>query len=188
MSRVEECAMTDQASTGDGQTMVTGLFRDSESVERAYEAVAELGYDKGDVNVVMSDDTRKRYFSEDREIDTELARKVSEGGELGGPRGGRISILIPILAAVGSSVALSGLGLVIAGPVAVALAGAGAAAVAAGLIGALADWGIPEERLREYEAAVHDGGILVGVKSRSAEDLRLIAQQWIAIGGQHVHA
>jgi len=188
LSRLEECAMTDQALTGDGQTMVTGLFRDSENVERAYEAVAELGYDKGDINVVMSDDTRKRYFSEDREIDTELARKVAEGGELGGPKGGRISILIPILAAVGSTVALSGLGLVIAGPVAVALAGAGAAGVAAGLIGALADWGIPEERLREYEAGIHDGGILVGVKSRSAEDARLIAQRWIAIGGQHVHA
>jgi hypothetical protein len=180
--------MADRASTGDGSIMVTGLFSDSESVERAYEAVADLGYDKGDVNVVMSDDTRKRYFAEDREIDTELARKAAEGGELGGPRGGRISILIPILAAVGTSVAFAGLGVVLAGPVAVALVGAGAAGLAAGLVGALADWGIPEERSRRYEAAIRDGGILVGVKSRSAEDARLIAQQWIEIGGQHVHA
>jgi len=180
--------MTDQARTRDGSKMVTGLFSDSESVERAYEAATEHGYDKGDVNVVMSDDTRKRYFSEHRHIDTGLVRRSSEGGELGGPKGGRISIVLPILAAVGATVAISGLGIVVAGPIAVALAGAGAAGLAAGLIGALSDWGIPEERLRQYEAGIHDGGILVAVKARSAEDARLIAKKWIAIGGRHVHS
>src|SRR5512139_701042 len=136
--------MTDMASSG-GRKMVTGMFRDGVSVERAYEAATGFGYDKGDINVVMSDETRKRYFSEDRPIDTDLARKAAEGGELGGPTRGRISILIPILAAVGTTVALSGIGLVIAGPIAAAIAGAGATGVAAGLIGALADWGMPEE-------------------------------------------
>jgi hypothetical protein len=180
--------MADQSPIPGDRKMVTGIFHDSASVERAYEAATGFGYDKGDINVVMSDDTRKRYFSEDRPIDTDLARKTAEGGELGGPKGGRISILIPILAAVGTTVALSGLGLVIAGPVAAAIAGAGATGLAAGLIGALADWGIPEERLRQYEAEIHDGGILVGVKSRSTEDARRIAERWSAIGGRHIFA
>lgn len=179
--------MAGHASTGDGPAMVTALFGDSASVERAYGTVAGLGYDKGDINVVMSDDTRRNYFSEQRHIDTDLARKEAEGGELGGPKGGRISILIPILAAVGTTAVLSGLGVVVAGPVAVALAGAGAAGVAAGLVGALSDWGIPEQRLREYEAGIHDGGILVGVKPRSADDARLIAHQWTDIGGRFLH-
>jgi len=179
--------MTDKARHG-GRSMVTGIFADGESVERAYKAATGLGYDKGDINVVMSDETRKRYFSEDRPIDTDLARKTAEGGELGGPKGGRLGLLIPILAAVGTTVALSGLGFVIAGPIAAAIAGAGATGLAAGLIGALADWGIPEERLQQYEAEVHDGGILVGLASRSPEDARRIAEQWTAIGGQHVHA
>ena len=75
-----------------------------------------------------------------------------------------------------------------AGPIAVALAGAGAAGLAAGLIGALADWGVPEERVRQYEAGMHDGGILVGVKTRSAEDARRIEQEWKALGGTHVYS
>jgi hypothetical protein len=45
---------------------------------------------------------------------------------------------------------------------------------------------VPEGRLRQYEAAIHDGGILVGVKCRSAEDARQIAEKWTAIGASHV--
>jgi hypothetical protein len=179
--------MSHTASNG-GRQIVTGIFSDGESVELAYEAATGFGYDKGDINVVMSDETRKRYFSEDRPINTDLARKTAEGGELGGPKGGRISILLPILAAVGTTAALSGIGLVVAGPVAAAIAGAGATGLAAGVIGALADWGIPEERLRQYEAELHDGGILVGVKTRSAGDARRLADEWLAVGGQHVDA
>jgi len=179
--------MSHTASNG-GRQIVTGIFSDGESVELAYEAATGFGYDEGDINVVMSDETRKRYFSEDRPINTDLARKTAEGGELGGPKGGRISILLPILAAVGTTAALSGIGLVVAGPVAAAIAGAGATGLAAGVIGALADWGIPEERLRQYEAELHDGGILVGVKTRSAGDARRLADEWLAVGGQHVDA
>ena len=167
--------------------MITGLFRDSESVERAYEVISQRGYDTGDINVVMSDDTRKRYFSDDRQIDTELGRKVAEGGELGGPTGGTIGTIIPAIIAVGV-VALPGLGLILAGPVAVALAAAGAAGLTVGLIGALSDWGIPEERAKQYETGIHDGGILMGVTPRSDEDARHFKQQWEAIGGQHLHS
>ena len=167
--------------------MVTGLFRDSESVERAYQSVAQRGYDTGDINVVMSDDTRKRYFSDDRHINTELGRKVEEGGELGGPTGGTIGTIIPVLVA-GALLALPGLGLVLAGPIAAALAGAGAAGLAVGLIGALSDWGIPEERAKQYETGIHDGGILMGVKPRSDQDARHFVEQWKASGGQHVYS
>ena len=165
--------------------MVTGLFKDSESIERAYEVVSKRDYGTADINVVMSDDTRKRYFADERQINTELGRKIEEGGELGGPTGGRIGMLIPAIIAVGV-VALPGLGLILAGPVAVALAAAGAAGVAVGLVGALSDWGIPEERAKQYETGIHDGGILMGVRPRSDEDARYFVQQWKAIGAQHL--
>ena len=179
--------MTKAASSSGDPKMVTGLFRDSKSVERAYKSVAKRGYDTADISAVMSDDTRKRYFSDDRHINNEQGSKAAEGGELGGPMGGRISMIIPAIIAVGV-VALPGLGLVLAGPLAVALGAAGAAGLTVGLIGALSDWGIPEERVQQYQAGIHDGGILMGVKPRSAQDARYIKQQWKASGGQHVHS
>jgi hypothetical protein len=38
--------------------MVTGLFPDRNSAERAYSDISSHGYRHDDVNVVMSDDTR----------------------------------------------------------------------------------------------------------------------------------
>ena len=83
-----EAAMTNSAAARGNSKMVTGLFRDSESVERAYEVVSQRGYGPADIDVVMSDDTRRRYWSEPRQINIQLGRKVEEGGELGGPMGG----------------------------------------------------------------------------------------------------
>jgi hypothetical protein len=51
--------------------------------------------------------------------------------------------------------------LLVAGPIAAALAGAGAGAVAGGAIGALVGAGIPEERVKEYESGLKEGGIVM---------------------------
>jgi hypothetical protein len=166
--------------------MITGLFSDGPRAERAYRACLERGYEVGAVNVVMSEDTRRRLVSDGSDTTTLLASQEAEGGELGGPSGGRIEILVTVFAAVGAALALPALGFVVAGPIAAALASAGAAGLAAGLIGALGDWGIPQERLRRYQAGIHDGGILMMVEVRSDEDARYIEQQWQAIGGSEV--
>lgn len=168
-------------------TAVTALFDDSPGVERAYEIATAHGYEIGDVNVVMSDETRHRLYADDRVAHSQIARKSAEGGELGGPAGGRVGIAISIAAAVGAALVLPGLGLVAAGPIAAALTAAGAAGIAAGLIGAAAHWGLPERRLREYEAEIGKGRILIGVHARSVSDAQQIARQWQSIGGQQVH-
>ena len=67
--------------------MVTGMFKDRESAERAYEIAQQHGYDKDDVNLLMSDDTRKKHFSKD-EAETELGNKALKGAGLGAGIGG----------------------------------------------------------------------------------------------------
>lgn len=167
--------------------LVTGLFLDRDSAERAYQAVTELGYEHSDVNLVMSDDTRKRYFSGDHTTETELGSKAAEGAGIGGAIGGALGAIAGALAAAGTTLVLPGVGLVIAGPIAAALAGAGAGGATGGIIGALVGWGIPEERVKHYESGLKKGGILLSVQPRSDDDAKRFEQKWKDSRGEHVY-
>ena len=163
----------------------TGLFTDRERAEQGYEALRSRGYDTKDINVVMSDDTRKKYFVSGEQ--TELGTKAAKGAGVGGAIGGTVGAIAAAIAAVGTSIAIPGLGLVIAGPLAAALAGAGAGGVTGGLVGALIGAGIPEERVKHYEKGIKSGGILLGVRPRSDEDARYFEREWTEAGGTHVY-
>lgn len=167
-------------------TMVTGLFRDRDSAERAYQIVHARGYDTSDINLAMSDETRKRHFSSTTAT-TELGNKAAEGAGVGGAIGGTIGAIAAAIAAVGTSLVIPGLGIVIAGPAAAALAGAGAGAAAGGLLGALVGWGIPEERVKHYEEGIQSGGIVMGVRPRSEEDATYLAREWKNSKGEHIY-
>ena len=54
-------ASTMEKPTSNG--MLTGMFTDRESTENAYNSLHERGYTKDDINLVMSDDTRKNLNS-----------------------------------------------------------------------------------------------------------------------------
>ena len=166
--------------------MVTGLFPDRESAERAYGAVTERGYGQDDVNLVMSEDTRKKHFSvDDRE--TELGNKALEGAGTGAVVGGTVGATLAAIAVVGTTLAIPGLGLVVAGPIAAALAGAGAGGATGGLIGALIGAGISEERVKDYEEGIKNGGIVMGVTPRTPEDAAYFEDDWRKNRGQRVY-
>ena len=166
--------------------MVTGLFDDRASAERAYESLSGRGYDKDDVNLVMSDETRKTHFGTGAQ--TELGTKAAEGAGVGGAIGGTVGAVLAAIAAVGTTIAIPGLGLVIAGPLAAAIAGAGAGGAAGGLVGALVGWNMPEERVKQYEAGIKKGGILMGVRSRTDADSTFFKDEWKKYNAKDVYA
>lgn len=148
--------------------VLTGMFRDRDSAEKAYNSAISRGYTKDDVNLLMSDKTRDTYFADG--ADTELGSKALEGAGTGSAIGGTLGAIIAGIAAIGTSVLLPGIGLVVAGPLAAALAGAGAGGLTGGLIGALVGSGIPEEHAAQYEEGIKNGGIVMGVHPRTDED------------------
>jgi uncharacterized protein (TIGR02271 family) len=167
--------------------MLTGLFYDRDSAERAYQGLSDRGYTKDDINLVMSDETRKKLFANDGTVKTELGNKAAEGAGIGGAVGGTIGAVLAAATAVGTTLVIPGLGLVVAGPLAAAAAGAGAGAATGGLVGALVGAGIPEERVKHYESGLKQGGILMGVKPRSEEDAAHFEQHWRSNKGQHIY-
>lgn len=173
------------SSTGTSRIM-TGMFRDRASAERAYSSLQSRGYSKDDVNLVMSDDTRKRHFGE-HTSNSDLGDKALEGAGAGSAIGGTLGAIVGAVAAIGTSVALPGLGLIVAGPLAAGLAGAGAGGLTGGLLGALVGSGIPEDRAKEYESGVKEGGIVMGVQPRSEDDARHFENEWRNSNGESIY-
>jgi hypothetical protein len=123
-------------------TMVTGLFKDKDSAELAFQSVVDLGYGKGNINVVMSEKVRQRYLLAHDPTATELEEAA---------------------AADANDTEST------AGPPALALAASAAAGVAMGLMPILVNWGIPDSRVKQYEA---------GVRARSMGVANVVASSW----------
>ncbi len=174
-------------SSAERSRMMTGMFRDRESAERAFGSLTSRGYSKDDVNLIMSDETRKKHFADEGGRDSDLGDKVLEDAGKGAAIGGGIGATIAAIAAIGTTIALPGLGLLIAGPIAAGLMGAGAGGLTGGLIGALVGYGIPEERAKEYEKGVSEGGIVMGFNPRSDEDADYFENDWRNNRGEHIY-
>lgn len=156
---------------------VTGVFRSRDDAERAYDSLIDKGYTPDEIIVLMSDDTHKVHFK-NRERETDLGNKAMEKAGVGSAIGGTVGAIVGGIAAIGTSVALPGLGLVIAGPIVAALTGAGAGGLAGGLIGGLIGSGIPKEHAIIYETAIKEGGIVLGVVPKTEDDRTSIGSEW----------
>lgn len=166
--------------------MLTGMFSDRESSENAYNALQERGYEKDDINLVMSEDTRKNHFTDEVE-ETEIGTKAAESAGKGSAIGGTIGAIAGVVAAIGTTLAIPGLGIVIAGPIAAGLAGAGAGGITGGIVGALVGSGIPEARAKLYEDGIKEGNIVIGVQPRNDDDAKYLENNWRTNKAEEIH-
>lgn len=157
---------------------VSKVFNTREDADRAYSDLSGRGYSNDEINVMMSDDTRDRYFKNQTDHDSELGDKVAENAGTGSLIGGGVGAVVGAIAAIGSNVLLPGLGLIIAGPLAAGLAGTAAGAAAGGLIGALTGMGDTDEEAAHYKDRIKDGGIYMGFKPRHEDDARSTYDTW----------
>lgn len=177
-----------QATGTEQSKMLTGMFHDKESAEGAYKSLRDRGYEDDDINVLMSDETRNKYYGTTDGKETELGTKAAEGMGYGSAIGGTLGAVIGGIAALGTNLVLPGVGLVVWGPLAAALAGGGVGATTGGWIGALVGYGIPEERVKHYEEGLKKGGTVFGVNPRSDEDAEYFENEWKTnYRGEHVY-
>jgi len=178
---------TSTSATAGQSRMMTGLFRDRTSAECAYTALTTRGYTKDDINVIMSDETRTKDYSSESGAQTALGDKTMEDAGKGAAIGGAVGATLAAIAAIGTSIALPGVGLLIAGPLAAGLAGAGAGGLTGGLIGALVGHGVPKETAQQYETGIKHGGTVLGVIPRTPEDAADIEREWKNCRGENIN-
>jgi hypothetical protein len=161
-----------------------GIFSNRAAAERAINELQAAGYDPKKMSIVTRD-----MEAEDQVVQSTGANVV-EGATSGATTGGVLGGLAGLLIGVGA-IAIPGIGgLLIGGPIAVALGLTGAAAttvsgavtgaVAGGLLGALVGLGVPEETARVYEERIKHGGVLLAVPALEADD---VASQVLADAG-----
>ena len=163
------------------KNFVTG-FKTRAAAEAAVDAIIKRGYTRDDVSVLMSDATKNKEFA------VQTRSHAADGLGIGSAIGGTVGAVLAAIAAVGTSIAIPGLGLFVAGPIAAALAGAGAGGATGGLIGLLVGTGIPEHRAKVYDAGVRGGGILLGIEAKSKEEIDKLETLLEDIGAEHVRA
>lgn len=168
------------------QKMITAIFRDRYDAIEAFDWLRVQGYTQEEISVLMSDQTRLSYKDDVGAGRIERGSKLAEGAATGGAIGTAVGAGLAALAAIGTSLVLPGLGLVIAGPLAAAFAGGGAGAVAGGLIGGLVGYGIPESNAKAYEEALRDGGVAIGVVPRNSEANTTITNKFESLRGENI--
>src|SRR5437870_13620330 len=162
------------------KNFVTGFFKTRAAAEAAVDAIIKRGYTRDDVSVLMSDATKNKEFA------VQTRSHAADGLGIGSAIGGTVGAVLAAIAAVGTSIAIPGLGLFVAGPIAAALAGAGAGGATGGLIGLMIGAGIPEHRAKVYDTGLRSGGILLGAQAKSKEDVDKLATLLEDIGAEYV--
>lgn len=143
-------------------TLVTGVYATAEQASTAIDALASGGIPKSDISVLVAENARLDAFGIQKQS------KAAEGAAIGGGIGGAVGAAVVGFTAVGA-LATGGLGVIAAGPIVAALAGAGAGAAAGGALGGLIGLGIPEHRVEYYRDALKQGSVLLGVTVPDAD-------------------
>jgi hypothetical protein len=155
-------------------TGVYGVYAERADVERAVDALKELGFRNTDISVLFPDKDTSQKFA------VQKSTKAPEGALAGGGTGLVIGGALGWLAGIGA-IAIPGIGpLIAAGPIVTAVAGAGVGSAVGGVAGALIGLGVPELEAKRMESELRKGGILLSVHcddQRFAESARKVLER-----------
>ena len=146
-----------------------GVFSKQENAEKAINELGRSGFSTKDISIIMKDQGVTKEFAKTTENNVMggVSTGITTGGILGGIAGLLIGIGAIIIPGIG--------GVIIGGPIAVALGLTGTTAstvsgvltgvLAGGLLGGLIGLGLPESEARIYETDIKTGAVLLGVPS-----------------------
>ena len=150
-------------ATSTQKSTTVGVFTTHEAADRAVADLKKAGYRDDQIGVVGKD-ARGNTVKTDGKGETNAA----EGAAIGAAAGagamalGSLAMTFGVIPVIGPILAV--------GPLAAALISAAGGAAAAGLVGALVGWGIPEEDAKYYEGEVKAGRYLVTVDRGDGTD------------------
>lgn len=145
------------------------IFKVYENAERAAYQVRDKGLRTDNISIIVKNSGNEGYYRATPEegqlniagngavpLTISKGRRISDGIITGGIIGGIIGIIIGV-----GSMFLQTLGIIAAiGPISGLFVGL----IAGGLIGGIVDFGIPNDKRKEYESLISDGNALFSMK------------------------
>ncbi len=161
--------------------MIIGIFEDSKDAGMVVSEFKSKGL-TDEITVVA-----KKELMEDSEVH-EIKKDVSEGTTTGAVAGATVGGIAALLAGAASFV-VPGVGLLVFGPLATMLTGLAGGALSGGIVGALVDHGLPEEKAKLYEQRLEAGEVAIGVTvgKMDADEVRAIMSSHHAEEIQEIH-
>lgn len=159
--------------------MVTALFHDRDQAVIAYDWLLHHGHPARDISVLMSDKVAPSFAAETDVDRAEQKQLAARGAQSTGAIGAGLAMVV----AAGLGSIIAGIGLA-TGPLGVALAASIPGAMVGGLIGGLVGYGFPEASAKQYEHAVQNGAVAIGVAPRHDEDLLQIERKFAELDGE----
>lgn len=186
----------------DAHRAVMGIFRNRRLADNCFRALLSRGYLTSDINIMMTERTRKQHYileteSSDRHASVKpgsngarvstpaIAHRTLEGVGVGGALGTAAGATLAAIAAVGMSLVIPGLNLIVAGPIVAALADGGAGTLARGFVGGLVSLGVQENDAVNFYRALQEGAVVMSVEGRP-EDAAEIKNLMVDEGGEQV--
>ena len=149
----------------DTNSFESGMYFDRAEAETAVDRLHGLGYAQDDISVMMDDKTREQAFA------GQVGAKTTEGVATGAVAGGLLGMMVAGAITAGGAAVVVGTGGVatpfILGPIWAALAGLGIGGATGGVLGGLIGLGVGEQRAKQYEQGLREGGILIAVRPKS---------------------
>jgi len=144
-------------------TVITALYETPNRAAQAVQALEAEGVPSEDISLLIGDNFDRDAFA------MKTHTKAAQGVAVGATSGAAIGALVGGLTAVGT-IATGGAGLLVAGPIVAALAGAGTGATAGGVLGGLVGAGVPEHEVKHYEDALNKGSVMIGISVDDDQD------------------
>lgn len=163
------------------------VFESTENANDYYDFLVKSGYDTDDITVIMSKETKERFYATNDHV-SDTGEEALKGAGTGSAIGGTVGAIAAAVAAIGGSIIIPGLGIAVAGPIAAAFAGAGAGGATGAIIGALTGAGLSDSVATEYKKAMEKGHIIISVEPKDENDVILTSEYGRDIYNGHARA
>jgi hypothetical protein len=163
---------------------LSGLFSDRKSAESAYSLLQEMGYFEDEVSVLMSDESRIRYFPSQGLRGEVIGDTIRRGPGFGSIVGAGAGTAIGALLAAVASLAIPGPGVGIVGPLLAVLAGAILGGASGALLGSLVGIGSLDNHTKIFGDKIKHVNVIIAVNPLSDEDTERITREWRTAGGE----